>query len=148
MFGSTNEAYTLTTIMARPARELERLGWQHAGSGCSRTAYRSPSGCIYKIQSGWDTANLNEHESAEALRSRDIPRGWAVPRTGLHVIDGRDILAMEDCGDVEADVHGADYTTAKEFFGIFDPHSGNIRRKNGILYVIDLGFSNIVGRKF
>lgn len=135
-------------------------GWEFAGSGCSRRAYLSPSGVIYKVQTGYDDANDNEYVTACALiASGAIPEGWDVPRIGRYRVEKNGktevILAMENLGPNEVSVWTVEVPVPKGYvshndvvnkvFGVFDSHGGNIRqRADGTLVCIDMGFSGLL----
>jgi hypothetical protein len=135
-------------------------GWEHMGSGCSRRAYLAPSGVVYKVADGYDDANDTEYLTYVALvLSGAIPEGWDVPMTYRYRVNvngaERVIIAMENLGHSEVSLYHtnipvpAGYAShaaiAREVFGVFDSHGGNIRqRKDGALVCIDLGFSALL----
>lgn len=126
-------------------------GWSFAGAGCSRTALRSPSGVIYKIPRGkhFDYAQNQEYLVALHFFLFGLPSGWDVPKIARFRSKGNIVIAMEDMGDVEVSISGDDYNLAAGQFGVCDPHSGNIRRRqDGTIVLIDLGFAEQPGLTF
>lgn len=67
-------------------------GWQVLGTGCSRTAYLSPKGVVYKVNrdlsDGEYKSNSNYAEMHNIVRIKGgvLPKGWAVPDATLYHI--------------------------------------------------------------
>lgn len=143
MIGSAGEAAVAAGFQGPTAKLAD--GWEFAGQGCSRVAYRSPTGVIYKIQGKtWDYPNPSEFIAARRLALRVPPKGWGVPKVDLFIFGGDTppVIAMEDFGDKAVALPYEDTKEAQAFFGISDPHSGNIRFREGIYYCIDIGFTS------
>lgn len=126
-------------------------GWSFLGSGCSRVAYRSPSGVAYKVPRGrgYNSAQDCEWLTYLHLSLQPLPEGWDLPKTGrFHAFVGNHeitVIAMElfEGDESMPDFSKINTNIAHEHFGIFDPHSGNLRhRADGTIVPIDLGFSN------
>ena len=86
--GNSRDAAQALAIVQEYGSYNERMPF-YLGSGCSRVAL-SINGIVYKVECGWDGANL-----AEAGAS--IPRtanNWYLPRRYIWDVQGHDILAM------------------------------------------------------
>lgn len=75
------------------------IGWQRLGAGCSRTAFLSPDGVVYKVQcrySGSFQTNEREWRNYNRFRlSHRLPQGARFPRWSFYRLDGRGVIASE-----------------------------------------------------
>jgi hypothetical protein len=141
LIGSLGEAEVASTLDSYTWNH--QGGWVKVGVGCSRHAYRSPTGVIYKV-AYHNEDNVNEHETTSIMRRRKMPEGWAVPQTALYKTkNGKVILAMQDCGTEMVELTDAEKDMVRKKFGVYDPHGDNIRYFRGTYYCIDFGFSNL-----
>jgi hypothetical protein len=77
-------------------------GWREIGSGLYRTAYLSPDGVIYKVESNYDTAgswgqsNYGEYENIlRVILSGKKVKSARLPKATLFMLDGKTVMAME-----------------------------------------------------
>lgn len=112
-------------------------GWKYLGAGVDRTAWLSPSGVVYKVTHySVIKANAQEWQAAAYFLANPLPVGFGVPQMSKYDVEGFEVLAAEFIDGPEA--WGDEFAAA--YFGTTDTHSGNMRRRGGILYCIDLGF--------
>ena len=129
---------TVNVIEARLPR-----GIAHIGSGCYRAVYRH-NGWVYKVDFSSDCeTNLDEYDNY--LRALDcVPDGFALPETHLVSVGQYKVIVMEYIEGSWATRHNFDIERRTEFTeatGISDLHGGNLRIRDGVCYVIDLGYS-------
>lgn len=147
--------------------------WKKIGSGRSRTAYLSPSGIVYKICHVYDDYTMNYNELEERnfkwLRvHRKLPKGWSVPECSLHAFEatftrwshkagttvntpGRVTVMASEYVDGEHlyDYNSPDAERMCEVFaliGLTDDYGGNVKKSEGICYIIDAG-EELLGEK-
>lgn len=76
-------------------------GWFYLGHGMYRAAFLSPTGVVYKIETGRRVSaiqnNLKEYEHILELRWSDavVDAGVIIPKAWLYEVGGRNIIAME-----------------------------------------------------
>lgn len=142
MIGTVSEARIL--FEARRCSGGRPKGWKYLASGCYRTVYLSPSGVVYKCETGANGANRREYENYVKLLSRKLPEGVRLPR--LTYFREYGIIAMEAFEDTLADapydarydrIHGE----MRRQIPIKDLHTYNVMidRKGEMLVPVDLG---------
>lgn len=142
-------------------------GWAFLGAGCSRNAYLSPEGVVYKVGDG--EANRLEVRNSHRLRARaGKSELWRIPRANIHHVRNtsaetwpasRYVVAMEFVPSSDRSFHcakwfGSDYAkcncgqtpcidehrqVARRMFGISDLHDENvIVGQDGKFWIIDI----------
>lgn len=94
------ELYCKGDIPYGHLNETVPAGWQRLGAGCSRTAFLSPDGVVYKVQQGyghgWGQSNEQEWRNYNRFRlSHRLPQGARFPRWSFYRLDGRGVIASE-----------------------------------------------------
>lgn len=135
-------------------------GWRRIGAGSTRTAYLSPARVVYKV--GDDYINQIEAKRARLARSSKklADLGVKVPRTRLHHVQGRSVMAMEyvpsakvaDCSSLSTYSYNCDCKPGKKRLcwsvlygrlgdlGFYDMWEANVRlTPDNEIYLIDLG---------
>lgn len=136
----------------------EQAGWTILGSGCSRTAYLSPEGVVYKV--GQPGSNINEVKRIQTFRKRKPVGPIKFPEASLWNVavphpnyDGthQPVVAMEHIkSDPEAHAYWAKgpyaerlypiYEQIAEKFNLTDMFLGNIIVAGmDAIYIIDAG---------
>ncbi len=123
-------------------------GWRYLGHGMYRAAFLSPSGVVYKVETGNRISrmqsNVSEYERILELRFSDDVKetGVIIPKAWLYSVSGRDIIAMEymdgewasgyhsmdecDCAGRFGDMCAwSQFITLESRLGMSDIHEGN-----------------------
>lgn len=130
-------------------------GWEKLGSGCSRAAFLSPSGVVYKVQHNYDgyigQSNSGEASTLRRYFLKKMPRGCRLPRYTYYDLDGRSVMAMERFSKLLSNYsrYGGDgerYWNALSrlqdaMLDLYDLHGANLAvdEENKLLVPIDLG---------
>lgn len=138
-------------------------GWRYLGAGCTRTAYLSPGGVVYKV--GESHTNLREAEASRKFRKRKsladqlvfVPkaRNWAVMDEdsferqyviAMEYIDGKHTVCRASYASCNCRTFGAPYMCYSLLMdwlfeqGLHDMFSGNVlHTADNKFYIIDLG---------
>lgn len=126
-------------------------GWELIGTGCSRKAYKAPSGTVYKVPYSDSDNRCQDREYVAMLyfALTGMPEGWAVAPVSRYRANDTVVLAMPDLGgrDGEPFERPPAFTHEDIQFcysiGVQDPHGGNLRYVDGKKYIIDFGFVDI-----
>jgi hypothetical protein len=91
MIGNAQDAsIALTQRSNRP-----KDGWKLLGEGCSRSAFLSPAGIVYKIcHYSDDVANHAEIKNYKMLKSCTL-KYCRIAETTMYEVDARAVIAME-----------------------------------------------------
>jgi hypothetical protein len=137
-------------------------GWKYLGDGCTRTAYLSPGGVVYKV--GESHTNLQEARAARRLRNKKsladqlvfIPkaRNWRVGYEcgssqyviAMEYINGKHTVCRASYTECNCRTFGAPYMCYSLLMdwlseqGLHDMFSGNVlHTADNKFYIIDLG---------
>ncbi len=124
-------------------------GWRRLGSGCYRTAYLSPEGVVYKVET-YRANGCNKREADNLIRLNKkcrMPEGTRLPKFTYYSDCG--VIAMER---LDRTLHEVDdhedwnkYQSLRAQIGyatrICDMHNGNVMvdDETGDLVPVDLG---------
>jgi hypothetical protein len=123
-------------------------GWRYLGHGMYRCAFLSPSGVVYKIETGNRISrlqnNMTEYERILELRFSDVVEKARViiPKAWLYSVGKRNVLAMEymdgdwasgyhslsacDCGDRFGNTCAyTQFAIIERYLNMSDVHGGN-----------------------
>ncbi len=97
--------------------------WAYLGHGMYRAAFLSPSGVVYKVETGkyaGSQSNRGEYERILEMRFSDSVKesGVIIPKAWLYESGNRDIIAMEFMdGEWASSYHSMDECDCGERFG-------------------------------
>lgn len=122
-------------------------GWAYLGHGMYRCAFLSPSGVVYKLETGkyaGSQSNRGEYERILEMRFSDSVKtaGVIIPKAWLYSVKKRDVIAMEfmdgewasayhsmndcDCGDRFGGTCAmTQFMNLERMLGMTDIHEGN-----------------------
>lgn len=133
------------------ARENPPEGWAYLGEGSYRSAWRSPEGCVYKVehQEGSYQSNGDEYYNIiEALKCDPID-GTRIPAASLyHLADVAPVIAMEciEGKTVDNAYHEVPYHISRAIreisyaYGLYDMHGDNVMIEDGTNLVVPVDF--------
>lgn len=71
-------------------------GWSVVGTGCSRVAFLSTSGVLYKIgYSKWEDDQAGMETRNQRTHAKMLPQGWRFPTTSVFTVNDRKVIAMQ-----------------------------------------------------